>query len=47
MVHEVAQPAPLEEGDAPAVRVVGRVAGALRKPREAEGHVGRRVGIHA
>ncbi len=47
VVHEMAQALVLEEGDAPAVGVVARPAAALREPREAEGHVGGRVGVHS
>jgi hypothetical protein len=47
MIDEVAQTAALEEGDAPAVGMVCCPASTLCKPREAEGHVGWSVGIHA
>jgi len=47
VVDEVPQPAILEECDAPAVGMVVGAAAALREPREAEGHVGRRVAVHS
>lgn len=47
VADEVAQALVLEEGDAPAVRMVAGIARPLGEPREAEAHVGGRVAVHS
>ena len=47
VVDKVAYALVFKKGDAPAVAMVSRVAGTLRKAREAEGDVRGRVAIHS
>ena len=47
MIHEMAKPLVLKKRDAPAVGMVVGLATALRKTREAEGHIRGHIAVHA